>query len=545
MVGTMNWQWTPASSVLFLSAALAIGTAVGLFRRRAIPGAAKLAGTMLAGAWWSLAAGLEATARAMEAKILFSTLEYVGSGSLAVLFLLFAFDYTGHAAGLPARRRALLGIVPLVAVLLVATNGLHRWVWTAVSPGPTDLNSIIYHHGPAFFAILAALILCVVTAAVLLGLSAVRGSAVQRRQSALVLLASAFPVVGSILYALGQTPVPGLNLTPVSFVLSGAVLAIGIVPLRLFELVPVARAALIERMNDGVLVIDSTERIVDSNLAARQLVGVSAKDTGLRAGAVLPMWDTIAPHLRPDRDSHFELTVSETPLVHLDFRVAPLRRTLGTTAGYLIVIRDISDRYRAERLLHSANDQLQTQVREIQRLQEELRDQAVRDALTGLFNRRHLDDILPRVLDRATRDETEVVVIAFDIDHFKAINDLHGHETGDALLRALSTELRRYSRPGDVACRPGGDEIVLILPGSSTAGAAHRAEAIRRALREGSLIGLDPSVRVTVSVGIAAFPRNGDTPGEVLRAADRALYEAKRAGRDCVRVADSRVQGVR
>lgn len=540
----MNWQWTPASSVLFLSVALAIGTAAGLLRRRAIPGAVTLAGTMLAGGWWSLAAGLEATARSLEAKVLFSTLEYAGSGSLAVLFLVFALDYTGQAARVPARQRALLGIVPILAVSLVATNGLHRWVWTGFSPGPAGSNSIIYQHGPGFFAILAALVLCVVLAALVLGLSAVRASAVQRRQSALVLLASTFPVVGGILYALGQTPVPGLNLTPLSFVLSGAVLAIGIVPLRLFELVPVARATLIERMNDGVLVIDSTERIVDSNLAARQLVGVSAKDTGSRAGDVLPMWDAIAPHLRPERDFHFELTVSEDPLVHLDFRVAPLRRGRGAAMGYLIVVRNISDRYRAETLLRRANDQLQTQVREVQRLQEELRDQAVRDALTGLFNRRHLDEILPRVLDRAAQDEVEVAVIAFDIDHFKQINDRHGHATGDALRRALSTELRRYSRPGDVACRPGGDEIVLILPGISVTDAVRRAETIRRALRERALPGLDPAARVTVSVGIAVFPRDGDTPGEVLRAADRALYEAKRAGRDCVRLADSRVHRV-
>jgi diguanylate cyclase (GGDEF)-like protein/PAS domain S-box-containing protein len=171
------------------------------------------------------------------------------------------------------------------------------------------------------------------------------------------------------------------------------------------------------------------------------------------------------------------------------------------------------------------------------RLRETLRHQSISDPLTGLFNRRYLQDYLARELHRAARSARPVSLVLADIDHFKGVNDEHGHGTGDEVLRAVARALEAGVRGRDVVCRVGGDEFVLILPDSPVAVAEQRAEHLRQAVRslgderDGALPG------VTLSLGVAAFPDHGLTVEAVLRAADEAMYEAKERGRDAVAVA--------
>jgi diguanylate cyclase (GGDEF)-like protein/PAS domain S-box-containing protein len=171
------------------------------------------------------------------------------------------------------------------------------------------------------------------------------------------------------------------------------------------------------------------------------------------------------------------------------------------------------------------------------KLRDSLRDQSIRDPLTGLYNRRYMEDSLERELRRAERHKTPVAVIAFDVDYFKNINDTFGHEAGDAFLAAFGEFLRARIRKEDIPCRYGGEEFVLILPGASLADASARAEQLREAARlltvgyrEGSL---GP---MTLSLGIAVFPDHGATRESLLRAADASLYRAKQNGRDRVEV---------
>jgi len=172
------------------------------------------------------------------------------------------------------------------------------------------------------------------------------------------------------------------------------------------------------------------------------------------------------------------------------------------------------------------------------RLSESLRVQAVRDPLTGLYNRRHMEHALERELLRAARSRRTVGVLMMDLDHFKAFNDAHGHEAGDALLRALGDYLLTHVRAEDVACRYGGEEFVVILPEASPEMSRSRAEELWRGLNALQVSYRGELLRgVTVSVGVAAFPAHGRTASELLRAADAAMYSAKRQGRDRVEFA--------
>jgi diguanylate cyclase (GGDEF)-like protein len=171
-------------------------------------------------------------------------------------------------------------------------------------------------------------------------------------------------------------------------------------------------------------------------------------------------------------------------------------------------------------------------------LRETLRTQSIRDELTGLYNRRYLNEALELAVHRAEGSHSPVAVIMLDIDHFKGFNDVAGHNAGDALLRALGSLLRVQVRGDDIPCRYGGEEFVLILPGASVEHARRRAEQVREAITQLAIMDRGQALgAATISAGVAAFPEHGATGDALVRAADTALYEAKAGGRNQVRVA--------
>ena len=171
-------------------------------------------------------------------------------------------------------------------------------------------------------------------------------------------------------------------------------------------------------------------------------------------------------------------------------------------------------------------------------LQETLRGQSVRDPLTGLFNRRYMDESFGREISRAIRKGQPLGIIMFDIDHFKEFNDTLGHCAGDAVLQELGVFLLEHFRGEDIACRFGGEEFVLILPDSSLDGTSKRAEGLCEAAKQLNIqLGGKLLNKFTLSLGVAAFPDHGNDAETLMRAVDQALYRAKKEGRDRVVVA--------
>jgi diguanylate cyclase (GGDEF)-like protein len=224
--------------------------------------------------------------------------------------------------------------------------------------------------------------------------------------------------------------------------------------------------------------------------------------------------------------------VPRDPSRYLDLRVTPLYDKRLLLNGHLMVFRDVTERKHVEKRLRYVNDRLQTQLIEIGLLQSKLREQAIRDPLTDLFNRRYLEETLDRELARATREDYSVCVIMIDLDHFKRVNDTYGHEAGDKVLKTLAFTLSEQCRRGDFACRYGGEEFVIVMPNITTDIAYERAENIRRYLNSMSVPYGPYNLTITISMGIACYPVNGDTRESILHAADQAMYGAKEAGRD-------------
>jgi diguanylate cyclase (GGDEF)-like protein len=195
--------------------------------------------------------------------------------------------------------------------------------------------------------------------------------------------------------------------------------------------------------------------------------------------------------------------------------------------------------------LESANADLQAEIARRQQAEEALRyanvrlsEQVVRDPLTGLFNRRYLEESLDREVARAKRSGTPLGIMMIDIDHFKRINDTFGHAAGDAVLVALSRCMQSMTRVEDILCRYGGEEFVLVMTAASLDTIRERAEVLREGVRrlniafDGHRIG-----HVTISVGVAVHPDHGETGPQAMEAADGALYRAKQSGRNRTMIA--------
>lgn len=195
----------------------------------------------------------------------------------------------------------------------------------------------------------------------------------------------------------------------------------------------------------------------------------------------------------------------------------------------------IFERQTAEEQLRQTNERLEARLAEIELLQTQLREQAIRDPLTNLFNRRYLQETLARELAHAQRATLQLPVIMIDIDYFKRLNDEFGHKAGDLILIQVADVLRRHSRRSDLACRYGGEEFVVVLPGASLEDAVNRAEDLRTQVEASQVDFQDHPLSATLSLGIAAYPEHGTTSDELLQAADVALYAAKAAGRNCLR----------
>jgi len=195
---------------------------------------------------------------------------------------------------------------------------------------------------------------------------------------------------------------------------------------------------------------------------------------------------------------------------------------------------EIEFRRKTEIELRNANQLLQLQIERVELLQEQLQELAVRDTLTNLFNRRYLHEMLEVEFARSTRAERSLAILMIDSDHLKGVNDRYGHKAGDDFLVHVANVIRENIRAGDIACRYGGDEFVVVMSNVSEEIAIGRAEELRKNVDSHRIPGLEEIVEFSISIGIAMFPQHGSSGDALLQKADQALYVAKRQGKNCV-----------
>lgn len=295
-----------------------------------------------------------------------------------------------------------------------------------------------------------------------------------------------------------------------------------------FDLIPVARDIVLESIPAMIFVVDSSDRLVDANRMAQETLGKSLQEIlGHDPLDVFREWPALIQPFFMTENTRVEIQIPTDPPRILELIITPLNNEEGQLEGRAIVAYDITERKNLEVTLQQRLD-------EIQALHQALREQAIRDPLTGVFNRRYFSEALDQEVARAERDGSRFSLIILDVDHFKKFNDTYGHKCGDLVLQSLARFLQENTRRGDIVCRYGGEEFVILLPDTDLNPAYQRAEELRAQFDAMSVAYESLYLRATFSAGVACYPVSAKTGEGALTAADQALYRSKEAGRNCV-----------
>lgn len=451
-----------------------------------------------------------------------TAVEYAGMPFIPVLGLLLTLRYIGRPVR-PGISAALFAI-PAVSFLLVATNQLHHLFYKSISlpdSGPPSL--VVIEPGQWYIVHGAYTFACLLACFLLLLRQWRRTNKAYRFHLTALIAGQLLPMVAAFLYLMGVTP-GRIDPVPVVMCLTSALYIWALLSTRTSTIVPIAKESLFESMREGVLVLDSADRIVDFNEAAigmlpslkasliglkldeawHKLTGETFTPGAARSGGLQNAWIWEAP----GGDRYYEIRSSAVRL-----------RTSNERVGSLLMFIDIT---------------------ELRRLQVQLERQAHYDGLTGILNRTQFLLRFGRMLSEGEHRGRPVSVILFDIDYFKQVNDGYGHDSGDRLLIHVVSVCRK--RIPDRACfaRYGGEEFAIALPDTYLLDAGALAEQLRVAIAASPLIIHTGTVTISASFGVSqSGPDTGLTPDKLLKNADNALYVSKRAGRNQVNLSRS------
>ena len=523
----------PYAILSLLSAIITLVASIAAWRRSG-PGSVMLSFLLLFMTMWSGFYSTRWMNISLDSKLFWFNLMYIGVSGLPTLFLLFVLAFTHNDAWLTRRNIFLLSVQPILSTVLFWTNEYHHLFYQSLDlVQENGFLAIDFVRGPWYWINIVYSYTIIGIAFLVLSQCALRWSPLYLNQYRLILIGSLIPWAASAYSEFYFSQWHGLDLAPLMFGLSAIIYVFAISHTHFMDLIPIARSLLIENMRDGVLVLDLRNRIMDINPAMEGFLEEKISFyMGKNAFEVFQPWMENTDLFLDKTETRLELKVPKDPSRYVDLQVTPLYDRSQSMNGHLMVFRDITESKQVEKRLRYVNDRLQGQLIEIGLLQSKLREQAIRDPLTNIFNRRYLDETLDRELSRAAREDYPVCVIMVDIDHFKRVNDTHGHEAGDLVIKAIAATLSHHCRRGDFACRYGGEEFVVVLPNITLETAYARAQDLRTSLNLLSVPSEEHNLSVTISMGIAGFPENGQTRDTLLRAADQAMYAAKEAGRD-------------
>ena len=529
----MTVQISPFSIAFLTVAAVSGSTAILVWRKRQASGGIPLFLMMLAATEWNLADFMETSHFLLADKILWTKIAYVGAYMTPGLFLLFALDYTGRTHWSKKRNLILLFSIPVITILLAATNEWHHLIWTGFSQ--INPNTYIYHHGIWFWVATIYINAMLIWGSLTILHFALSSKAIYSYQTVGLMIAISLPWISFFIYLSNQSPFPGLDLTAIAFAFTGFIIAFIILYLQFLDILPVARETLFENMADGLLVLDARERIVDINPAAKRLFNIKDGNLiGRKIDQVLADFPDLTDHVIKADNPESVITIHTSITQHIDFRTSHLYNRSGKVTGRLIVLRDITRLVQADEALEKANLGLMEKLSQVEKLESQLRELSNRDPLTGIFNRRFIEGAVEKELEQAKRARYSIGFLMIDIDNFKEFNDLHGHNVGDQVLIALANYLSSSVRRDDFVCRYGGDEFLVVMKDLPFTEIQIRAEGLCRGFDSLKIKVEGVELHTTISIGISVYPQQAGTLQDIFEACDTAMYTAKRAGRNRV-----------
>ena len=515
--------------IIFFAAFVTAGVALHAWKHRDQTGAVFFAGSMLAVTEWLITSGFVSLSQTPEQARFWVDPRFFGLTAMLAFFIIYVLQFTGHGKWLTRPRIVFFLSIPILTQIIIATNAIHHWFLVDVGFSRDGILMGIdsVHYGPAFWVHTIYSYFMIVICIFLILRRSIRTFRIYRQQSLLMILGILPPVVTSVFDAF--LLIPGLRqpLAPIGFAVMGVCFFFAMFRHKMLEIVPVARDNVIESMSDAMIVLDVHDRVVDINPAARGFLNLETSQIiGHPIDYVFPLWHDLLTQSEETKSNESEICLScddRSEKVY-DVRISPLTVYHSKTSGRVIILRDITQRKQSEIKL--------------KQLQEQFYEQSIRDPLTGLYNRRFFAETFQRESDKARRNGEPICIAIIDIDYFKQVNDTYGHEAGDMALIHLAGLLSKLTRAGDYVFRFGGEEFVILLPGTSLNAGFQFTERCRKRIEQSTLWYDDQQIRMTVSAGVASCSSDNEGPDTVLKLADAALYEAKTRSRNCVVVYD-------
>lgn len=519
---------------LMFSAMLQFFMAVYAWGRRNEPAAKPLLFVFILGGVWALAYGLEIAAVGLPAKIFWMQTGWAAASFGPLVFLLIVLEHLELTHVLTRGRLAILLIPSITIISLVWTVPHHTlMIYDFSVVRVAGLDILQKSNGPLYYPVFLVLQGISIVSYYLLIRSLPNSSPAKRRQTITIFIALLIPFLVNMPAILKINPIQGFDFTPHALVISSGLYAFAIFRYRWLDIIPMARTALVETIPVGVIVTDAKNRIVDINPSAKRLLQIDDSVIGRDSQTALAHFDEfLYTHMGTDMlNKEIKVQFPTGQSRHLEVHTVPLENQEGQFNGRILTLQDVTEH-------KQASERLQAQLNEIASLHDQLHEQAIRDPLTGLFNRRYMSDALEREMRRAERHQRPLGILMIEIDNFKQFNDSFGHDAGDLTLKKVAELVQVNIRADDIPCRFGGDEFILILPETALEAASQCAERLRE---NASVFQLEyegkPLSGLTLSIGVAVFPKHGETGALALRAADEAMYQAKQTGKNRVIVA--------
>jgi diguanylate cyclase (GGDEF)-like protein/PAS domain S-box-containing protein len=469
---------------------------------------------------WLVFNTLELTTQTIQTTLLFARLTYLPVAALPPLWITFALVYSGRRKWLTLPGYALFWVIPALTSVLTLTNDAHRLIWRAYDflPLPGVMPFWVVEYGPFFWVhVIFSYSLLLIGSLILIERYS-KSFRLYRTQAFWLVFASLMPTLFNAVYVLRLIPGQTKDYTSIGFALAGLLIMQTIFRYQLFDLKPVPRDTVVDFMSDGMLVLDPRDRIIDSNRAARRIIGDAHGDLiGRPVTECLPDWQRLIGQMKTGADCIENLAVhGKNGMRYFDVRITPYAAGSHRSGGRLVLMQDITER---------------------QRMMHELEELAHTDPLISMFNRRHFFDLARKEIERSRRSGKPVAIILIDLDHFKQINDTYGHPAGDQVLQHVAERCQAALRFEDILARYGGEEFIVLLPEAEIDQAEMVAERLRHAVEANPFSLCDESILITISLGVAGTPAGKDsTIEELLSLADSALYCSKQLGRNRVSV---------
>ncbi len=538
----MDIKWIIFAVILIVNAMTAFVIALLLSRRPAKPGLHSMTWTLIGLGIWSFSYAMITLSPTLEAKHFWLKLENIGIITVPVVWFFFTAKFTRLDKWLTGKPTMLLfWIIPAISLFFIFSERWFHFYYASTHIAMENGGPLLISRGPMYWVALSQSYLLEIIGMGMLIWRFIQSRLVYRRQMLYLIGAVTIPFLINIVYQLNPTLIPffsvPVDLTPLFFNVTAILLVASIFGLSLFDLVPIARDTVMEHIPEMVFVVDAHDRVVDANLMAQKWLGKSINEiSGQDPVEVFRGWPQLLNRFFFTEFSREEIEIPGTPTHTLEIVITPIYNRLNTLEGRVIVARDITQRKELENKLTEVNISLQNQLNENEILRAKLLEQAIHDPLTGAFNRRYFSEALDQEAARSARENIPFSILILDVDHFKQFNDTYGHKCGDIVLQALANFLNENTRQGDIVCRYGGEEFVILMTDVASDAAYKRAELFRSNFENMIVEYEGKELKCTFSAGIASYPMHASSGETLLILADQALYQSKANGRNRVSI---------